>query len=244
MDLALYASFIAVIALMWFLPGPDWAFVLSQASAGRPWRAGIVGIALGYLVMTAVVAGGLATLIALSPIALPIITVVGALYLIVLGSLAVRRMFIEHRSAVQPAVPLDLVGAAHPETGPITLPVAAEEGIPLALVAGGERRSALAAVAAGFGVSALNPKALIFFVALFPQFVSAASWPVAAQLTTLGLTWIAISSVLYVVLALTSRRVFERVPRAAGWVSGLAATSMLVMGTVLIAEQVVPLVAG
>lgn len=248
MDLALYVSFSAAISLLWFLPGPDWAFVITQAQAKQPWQAGIVGIALGYVVMTAVLAGGIGVLIAATPLALPVITVAGASYLIALGTLAVRRMLADRRTAAyaarHPSASLDPVGA-HPMTGPLALPAGDDSAPAVAQAVVGERRSTVASVAAGVAVSALNPKAFIFFVALFPQFVSAAApWPLPAQLAVLGVTWIAVSSVLYVALALTSRRVFERVPRAAAGVAAIAASSMVVMGVVLIVEQLVPLVTG
>ncbi|RZT62270.1 threonine/homoserine/homoserine lactone efflux protein [Microcella alkaliphila] len=227
MDLALYAAFAAAISLLWFLPGPDWAFVIGQASAKHPWQAGVLGIALGYVVMSGVVAGGLGILIAASPLALSVITIVGASYLIALGTLAVRRMVVDRRLAAQPVTsPLEVVTGAHPVTGPIAVV--------------GQPRSARASLVAGFAVSALNPKALIFFVALFPQFVSpGAVWPPAVQLAVLGLTWVAVSSMLYIALSLATRRVFERAPGAAGWVATVAATSMVVMGVVLIVEQVI-----
>ncbi|MGY6499094.1 MAG: LysE family translocator [Microcella sp.] len=244
MDLALYVSFSAAISLLWFLPGPDWAFVITQAQAKQPWQAGIVGIALGYVVMTAVLAGGIGVLIAATPLALPVITVAGASYLIALGTLAVRRMLAGRRASVQGLATLDPVGA-HPMTGPLALPAAVDGAETVAPAVVGERRSAVASVAAGFAVSALNPKAFIFFVALFPQFVSAAApWPLPAQLAVLGATWIAVSSVLYAALAFTSRRVFARVPRAAAVIAAIAASSMVIMGVVLIAEQLVPLVTG
>src|SRR5262249_24299805 len=44
----------------------------------------------------------------------------------------------------------------------------------------------------GAGISGLNPKALLLFVALLPQFiVSGAAWPFAVQIALLGLVHIA-----------------------------------------------------
>jgi threonine/homoserine/homoserine lactone efflux protein len=44
----------------------------------------------------------------------------------------------------------------------------------------------------GFVVNVLNPKTAIFFLAFLPQFVDPARGPVAAQITVLGLIWIAL----------------------------------------------------
>jgi threonine/homoserine/homoserine lactone efflux protein len=53
-------------------------------------------------------------------------------------------------------------------------------------------------VATGFGVSGLNPKVLQLFLALLPQFVGTdASWPVPAQIVTLGLVHVASCTVIY-----------------------------------------------
>jgi threonine/homoserine/homoserine lactone efflux protein len=60
----------------------------------------------------------------------------------------------------------------------------------------------------GFAVQAANPKALVFFVALLPQFVSRES-PVGAQLLVLGVTSLAIELFVlgcYLLVTLRARR--------------------------------------
>jgi homoserine/homoserine lactone efflux protein len=64
------------------------------------------------------------------------------------------------------------------------------------------------AFARGFVVQAANPKALVFFVALLPQFIDAAA-PVGRQLFVLGASSLAIECTvlaLYVALAVRTRR--------------------------------------
>ena len=82
-------AFWGVAALLIAVPGPDWAFAISAGLRRQVWPAA-TGIVLGYLIMTAVVAAGLGALITSTPIALTALTVIGALYLMWLGSTAIR----------------------------------------------------------------------------------------------------------------------------------------------------------
>lgn len=69
--------------------------------------------------------------------------------------------------------------------------------------------------ASAFVVTALNPKSIVFFIALLPQFISAAH-PVAPQLWILGVTFVALAAVgatIYALFASTIRR-FLHSPRA------------------------------
>jgi threonine/homoserine/homoserine lactone efflux protein len=82
-------AFWGVTALLIVVPGPDWAFAISAGLRHQVLPA-VAGIVVGYLLMTAVVAAGLGALVAASPIALTVLTVVGALYLAWLGIGTVR----------------------------------------------------------------------------------------------------------------------------------------------------------
>jgi threonine/homoserine/homoserine lactone efflux protein len=66
-----------------------------------------------------------------------------------------------------------------------------------------------------FVVTALNPKSIVFFIALLPQFISAAH-PVAPQLVILGVTFVVLATIgatSYALFAATIRR-FLSSPRA------------------------------
>ncbi|MDQ3432987.1 MAG: LysE family translocator [Actinomycetota bacterium] len=89
MPLATVLAFWAVAAVLIAVPGPDWAFAIN-AGLRRHIVAAAGGIVLGYVAMTLVVAGGLGVLIATTPAALAVLTVVGALYLVWLGVKIVR----------------------------------------------------------------------------------------------------------------------------------------------------------
>lgn len=76
----------------------------------------------------------------------------------------------------------------------------------------------------GFFTSAANPYAVVFFAALFPQFIdpNAALGP---QIAILGLTYIIIDGAILLLLGLTVAKVFavlgSRFERWIGWVSGI-----------------------
>jgi threonine/homoserine/homoserine lactone efflux protein len=83
-------AFWGVAALLIVVPGLDWAFAIGAGLRGQV-RPAVAGIVLGYLLMTAVVAAGLGALIAATPVALTVLTVLGALYLAWLGVDTVRK---------------------------------------------------------------------------------------------------------------------------------------------------------
>jgi threonine/homoserine/homoserine lactone efflux protein len=91
----------------------------------------------------------------------------------------------------------------------------------------------------GFGISGLNPKVFLLFLALLPQFVVAtASWPIAAQLLALGLVHVANCALVYTGVGLGARAVLRARPTAALWVSRVSGAAMIVLGAALIGEQI------
>ncbi|UKA49598.1 LysE family translocator [Arthrobacter sp. FW305-123] len=97
----------------------------------------------------------------------------------------------------------------------------------------------------GVGTSGINPKGLLFFVALVPQFVSPeAALPVPIQSGLLGLTFVALAAVVYTAVALTSRKLLASRPGAARVVTLVSGIIMIGLGTVLLSEQLVPLIPG
>ena len=97
----------------------------------------------------------------------------------------------------------------------------------------------------GMGTSGINPKGLLFYVALIPQFVSAdASLPVPVQSGLLGMTFVALAGLVYTVVALLSRTLLQSRPGAARAVTLASGIIMVVLGTVLLGEQLLPFLAG
>jgi threonine/homoserine/homoserine lactone efflux protein len=95
----------------------------------------------------------------------------------------------------------------------------------------------------GMGTSGINPKGLLFYVALVPQFVSPeASLPVPVQSGLLGLTFVLLVAVVYSCVALLARRLLHSRPEAARKVTLTSGIIMVALGAVLLSEQLVPLV--
>lgn len=89
-------------------------------------------------------------------------------------------------------------------------------------------RSPGARYAQGFLTSASNPKAVVFFAALFPQFIDHTA-NVPAQIVVLGITFLVIDGLSVLLYAATAGRL-------AGWLSerGRATTQRRITGWVLI----------
>ena len=95
--------------------------------------------------------------------------------------------------------------------------------------------------AKGLGVSGLNPKVFLLFLALLPQFVNAgADWPLAVQITALGLVHVLSCAVVYTAVALGARAVLGTRPAAALIVSRVSGAAMVAIGLFLIVERLLP----
>jgi len=85
----------------------------------------------------------------------------------------------------------------------------------------------------GFVVGATNPKSLVFFAAVLPQFVVSDAGAVPLQLALLGAVFVAIALVsdsAWVVLAGTARDWFARSPRRLELVGGAGGLMMIAVG--------------
>ena len=94
----------------------------------------------------------------------------------------------------------------------------------------------------GMGTSGINPKGLLFYVALVPQFVSPeSSLPVPVQSGLLGLTFVVLAGIVYTCVALLARKLLQSRPGAARKVTLASGVIMVALGVVLLSEQLVPL---
>jgi threonine/homoserine/homoserine lactone efflux protein len=90
----------------------------------------------------------------------------------------------------------------------------------------------------GAAVSTLNPKGLLLFFAVLPQFVvSRAAWPATTQLAVLGSLHIAFCALVYLGVALTAARLLRSRPRAALLVARLSGCTMIAVAVALGAER-------
>lgn len=90
----------------------------------------------------------------------------------------------------------------------------------------------------GMAVSGLNPKGLLIFVVILPQFTDrSARWPVPVQLAVLGLTFAATCAVVYLAVGAGARCLRQARPSAARLTSRVSGASMVVIGAVLLIER-------
>lgn len=201
-------AFWAVSVLLILVPGADWAYAISAGLRDRSVAPAVGGLLLGYVGLTAVVAAGVAAVVADHPAVLASLTLLGAMYLIWLGATTLAR----------PSTP----GAAEQSAGDRP-------------DAPGARRSR---VLQGAGISGLNPKALLLFLALLPQFTQPGTgWPLALQISTLGLVHILSCGAIYLCVGILARTVLRARPAAARAVTRVSGAAMIVIGVVLVVEQ-------
>ena len=195
-------AFWAVSFLLVLVPGADWAYAIAAGLRDRSVLPAVAGLLAGYVALTAVVAAGVAALIARRPLVLATLTALGALYLLWLGITTLAR----------PPAPS----------------AAADHG----------NQPWLRRAAKGAGISGLNPKALLLFLALLPQFLThRTAWPAAAQITLLGLLHTANCAVVYTSVGTAARRVLRTRPATATTLTRCSGAAMIVITALLLAER-------
>ncbi|SDM68128.1 LysE family translocator [Allokutzneria albata] len=203
MAISSVTAFWAVSVLLVLVPGADWAYTISAGLQDRSVVPAVGGLLLGYVGLTAVVAAGVAAIVASTPFVLTALTSVGALYLVWIGVTTLAR----------PAVP----GADVDPAGGATW---------------------LTRVLKGAGISGLNPKALLLFLALLPQFTNPAwGWPLAAQIGTLGVVHTLTCAAVYLCVGVLARAVLRARPAAARVVSRISGAAMVLIGVLLLVNQ-------
>lgn len=204
MDLApSLPAFVVAVLLISASPGPAQALILRRAAL-RGFRGAVptvLGLEAGLYAWALLAAAGFAALVAASEVAFLVLRVVGAVVLIGLGVRAWQAAWRARRGAA--AVPEALVPRA------------------------GHRW--WAAFGEGAVVQLANPKAAVFMLAFYPQFVPA-DRPLFATTAVLALLQVLIETVLYLGLA-------AGVARAGGWFRRPVVRARLeaVSGTVLVA---------
>jgi threonine/homoserine/homoserine lactone efflux protein len=98
--------------------------------------------------------------------------------------------------------------------------------------------SRLGTLLQGIAVSGLNPKGLLVFVAVLPQFADpAVSWPLPVQMAALGATFAATCAVVYLGVGACAQHLLRARPSVSRLVSRVSGVSMVVIGTVLLVER-------
>ncbi|MFF5296150.1 LysE family translocator [Paractinoplanes globisporus] len=222
MAFGLALGFWAMSALLVLVPGADWAYVIAAGLRDRAVWPAVTGILLGYVVLTAVVAAGVAALVARTPVVLTALTFAGAAYLVWLGAGILAR---------PPALP---AVAGRAVAGPAVAGPAASGPMAGGSVAATPGR----ALVRGFGVSGLNPKGLLLFLALLPQFTDpGGTWPAALQIALLGALHTANCGAGYLGVGVLARSVLRARPTAARLTTRFSGAAMVILGVALLAEH-------
>ena len=99
-------------------------------------------------------------------------------------------------------------------------------------------RSDRATLLRGIGVSGLNPKGLLVFLAVLPQFATPrGTWPLAVQLGTLGVVFTLTCAVFYLSMGSAARRILDGRPALASVIARGSGAAMIVIGLLLLAEH-------
>jgi threonine/homoserine/homoserine lactone efflux protein len=196
-------AFVLAVLLISASPGPAIALILRRAAL-RGFRGAVptvLGLETGLYVWALLAAAGLSALVAASEVGFIVLRVAGAVVLVVLGLRSWRAVLRDKHAA------------------------AGEEDE--ALDTGGTRPSR--AFGEGVLVQLANPKAAVFMVAFYPQFVPDGR-PLFATTALLALLQVALETALYLSLA-------AGVARAGGWFRRRSVRRRLeaVSGTVLVA---------
>jgi threonine/homoserine/homoserine lactone efflux protein len=99
MTFSMFVAFWAVSILFVITPGADWAYAISAGLKHRVVLPAVGGLLSGHLLATLIVAAGVGTLIANHPLALSVLTVAGAGYLLWLGVNMLARPSTPHADA-------------------------------------------------------------------------------------------------------------------------------------------------
>lgn len=183
MHLSNWLVFCGVSFLVTFSPGPGVLLAVSNAMAHgkRDWVASSLGNATGLFIISGVAMAGMGAILAVSALAFTVLKVAGALYLVYLGIRQWRSQAVSFTTAKPTEKLVDKVADA-PQDKAITRKLYGQ----------------------GMGVALTNPKAILFFSALFPQFIAAGA-PVLEQVAVLTCTFVAMSLLSHLFYVLVAR---------------------------------------
>ncbi len=230
MEATAILGFAGVALALISVPGPDWAFILASARDRSVFPA-VVGLMAGYGIITAVVVAGLGALVATAPLALTALTVAGSAYLMYLGIRTLTSTTVRKHAGSRTVL-------ADAETDPGTGPEKNDPGVPVPSDRADRPSSTARQLRQGILVSGLNPKGLLIFVAILPQFADPQmNWPMTIQLAILGLVYVVLTGAFYLPLGLAATRVLSSRPGMARLTTRIAGAAMVIVGLVLLIER-------
>lgn len=172
-------EFIITSSILTIMPGPDILFVMSQSMIQGK-RTGLMvalGLSSGLFVHTAAAALGISIIIAKSPLLFSIVKYAGVAYLAYMGIMSLLEI---RKNKDAASGEEDMQIQINGNTGTWKL------------------------YRTGVTMNLLNPKVIIFFLALFPQFIDAASDHVRTDIFTLGAVFAIIAVIIFSLVAVIS----------------------------------------
>jgi len=248
MDIQTILGFLGVSFALAMTPGADWAYAISAGLGRHKVSAAVAGLCSGYVFHTVLIVAGMAALVASNPRLLSWITLAGAAYLLWLG-FSTARSWRGAGFSAEGGTPAEAPGAA------VAPPLSAgssggadttvRSAVETAAPPHPRERFFGPAFFRGLGTSGSNPKALLLYLALIPQFIHAeAAFSVPAQTALLGLSHMVLSIFVYSGVALGARALLRQRPTAARFITLFSGLVMIVLGLLLVAEQAPRLLAS
>ena len=185
--MSVFLLFALTVIPLIFTPGPDMLFILSQVM-GKDAKAGMmatVGVCLGYLVHSVLVALGIAAIIVSFPILFETIRWLGIAYLLFLAFSLIKSVFNTQKLAI-------------------------------------EKKNTANPIQKGFFTALLNPKGMLIYFAILPQFIDKTGNTVSQGLI-LSFIFIGLCFVVYCSLSVIFAKISQNAQideRKQKWIDG------------------------
>jgi threonine/homoserine/homoserine lactone efflux protein len=186
------SGFIVAAVLLTLLPGPDILLVITQ-SVMRGARAGVIfaaGLCTGIIFHTSIVAFGLSPIITSSPILFTIVKLCGAAYLIYLG---IKSFLSRDKASFELSETSNNTTVINENALKQNDSNTGNSQFGFALC----RSNRLQYYKRGVIMNVLNPKVILFFLALFPQFITVQEGNSSIQFLTLGAIFMAQAFIIF-----------------------------------------------
>lgn len=201
--MSVFLLFALTVIPLIFTPGPDMLFILSQVM-GKNAKAGMmatVGVCLGYLVHSVLVALGIAAIIVSFPILFETIRWLGIAYLLFLAFSLIKSVFNTQKLAI-------------------------------------EKKNTAKPIQKGFFTALLNPKGMLIYFAILPQFIDKTGNTVSQGLI-LSFIFIGLCFVVYCSLSVIFAKISQNTQideRKQKWIDGGSGGLLMLAATWLIIQ--------
>jgi len=197
--MSVFLLFALTVIPLIFTPGPDMLFILSQVM-GKDAKAGMmatIGVCLGYLVHSVLVALGIAAIIVSFPILFETIRWLGIAYLLFLAFSLIKSVFNTQKLAIEKK-----------NTATQKLAI--------------EKKNTAKPIQKGFFTALLNPKGMLIYFAILPQFIDKTGNTVSQGLI-LSFIFIGLCFVVYCSLSVIFAKISQNAQideRKQKWIDG------------------------